>query len=318
MPEVNDQNLDNTPVDTGIDDDLRSAFGLPPTVAETEEQNGDEQDDIESPEDADVDDDADEEPDAPDADNVAETARKIRIKYNGEERELDEDEAVTLAQKGMNYDKVQERLKQQQDALDRTARVHGYKDHAEYIEHLDEIEQRQIAQQKTALEDNENQIIQALLEAGYDESAVRTLINDNPAIRAGREALQEREQARERELQQQREQEEARGWEELLTRYPSLTEQIVDGKAPWMTDELLSRVKRGVSPLDAYELSHRDTLMQAERKRMEQDILKQNRLNKRPAVANGKGNTEKQASQQLQNAFEAFGLDPKRANKYAK
>lgn len=35
---------------------------------------------------------------------------KLRIKYNHEEMELGEDEAVPLIQKGMNYDKLQERL----------------------------------------------------------------------------------------------------------------------------------------------------------------------------------------------------------------
>lgn len=38
--------------------------------------------------------------------------QKIKIKYNHEEKEISLDEAVMLAQKGMNYDKVMERLKQ--------------------------------------------------------------------------------------------------------------------------------------------------------------------------------------------------------------
>lgn len=40
--------------------------------------------------------------------------QKIRIKYNHEERELTLDEATQLAQKGMNYDKLQQRLNEVQ------------------------------------------------------------------------------------------------------------------------------------------------------------------------------------------------------------
>lgn len=39
---------------------------------------------------------------------------KLKIKYNHEEREIDLEEAKVLAQKGMNYDKLQERVNQLQ------------------------------------------------------------------------------------------------------------------------------------------------------------------------------------------------------------
>lgn len=40
----------------------------------------------------------------------AETLQALKIKYNHEEREIPLDEAIPLVQKGLNYDKVQERL----------------------------------------------------------------------------------------------------------------------------------------------------------------------------------------------------------------
>jgi hypothetical protein len=40
----------------------------------------------------------------------AETLQSLRVKYNKEEREIPIDEAIPLVQKGLNYDKVQERL----------------------------------------------------------------------------------------------------------------------------------------------------------------------------------------------------------------
>ncbi|MFD1990094.1 hypothetical protein ACFSGI_09000 [Paenibacillus nicotianae] len=307
---------DNQPVDQNEEqEEYRAAFGLPP-IAEEQEQNDDEQD--EQPEFDDVDDEHDEEED-PDQDTPSETARKLRIKYNGEERELDEEEAITLAQKGMNYDKQQERLNKQQEALDRTARIHGFKDHSDYMDHLDDFEKTQIDQQRMTLQEHEQQLVNALVNAGYEESDVRNLIDSNPAIRAGREALQNREQERELEQQRQREAEESKGWEELLVAYPDLSKQVQDGRAPWMTEEMLAKIKRGYSPLDAYEILNRDELMKAQRKRAEQDVIKNNRLNRRAEqVRDGKGQYEKQATSELKSAFAAFGLNPDQANKYAK
>lgn len=46
--------------------------------------------------------------------NVEQEMQKIRIKYNHEERELTLDEATQLAQKGMNYDKLQQKLNEVQ------------------------------------------------------------------------------------------------------------------------------------------------------------------------------------------------------------
>ena len=39
-----------------------------------------------------------------------EEARKLKIKFNHQEMELGEDEAIPYIQKGMNYDKLQEQL----------------------------------------------------------------------------------------------------------------------------------------------------------------------------------------------------------------
>jgi AraC-like DNA-binding protein len=41
---------------------------------------------------------------------VAEALQTLKVKYNKEEREIPIDEAIPLVQKGLNYDKVQERL----------------------------------------------------------------------------------------------------------------------------------------------------------------------------------------------------------------
>ncbi len=84
---------------------------------ETEEQDCDESEEIES--------DGETTAEALESDNSPQT---LKIKYNGEEREISLDEARTLAQKGMNYDHVVQerdtRYKRELDALDKIAREH--------------------------------------------------------------------------------------------------------------------------------------------------------------------------------------------------
>lgn len=70
----------------------------------------------------------------------------IRVKYNKEEREIPLEEAPTWIQKGLNYDKLQERLtplEQQAKNLERVARVYGYPDVDSYLSALDQYEQQQ-------------------------------------------------------------------------------------------------------------------------------------------------------------------------------
>lgn len=62
---------------------------------------------------------------------TAQPQANFKIKYNGEEKELSFDEAKTLAQKGMDYDRQKERwegVKPTFDALEETARLYGWLD----------------------------------------------------------------------------------------------------------------------------------------------------------------------------------------------
>lgn len=55
--------------------------------------------------------DVEETPEAPEAEEVHEEPKAfLRVKYNGEEKDLNEDETRTFAQKGMNYDRIYEPL----------------------------------------------------------------------------------------------------------------------------------------------------------------------------------------------------------------
>lgn len=102
--------------------------------------------------DMDTTDDSEQEPQKPTSD----VQNTIKVKYNHEERELSYDEAVELAQKGMNYEKAIERAAQEaeQKALDNYIAQQGFEDwqgrpittYAEYqqaLEVQDLIEQYQ-------------------------------------------------------------------------------------------------------------------------------------------------------------------------------
>ena len=66
---------------------------------------------------------------------------RLKVKYNHEEMYLPEDEAAALAQKGMNYDKLQksyEELKNDKsaDLLDELTKEYGFESRAEFLETL--------------------------------------------------------------------------------------------------------------------------------------------------------------------------------------
>lgn len=75
----------------------------------------------------------------------------IRVRYNKEERVIPHEEAPTWIQKGLNYDKLQERstqLEQQAKSLERVAKAYGFPDVDSYMTALDEYERQQEIEQE--------------------------------------------------------------------------------------------------------------------------------------------------------------------------
>lgn len=94
----------------------------------------------------------------------------IKVKYNHEERELGLDEAAQYAQKGMNYDKLEEKLRAfEANAAksDRLAKELGYADTAEMI--------------AKAEENFINRQVRELVEAGNTEAMARFLVEQRMA-----------------------------------------------------------------------------------------------------------------------------------------
>lgn len=290
-------NQDNQPVDNGeveLTDSEMQMFGLgreEPAEQLTDDDDSEQGEQVEDDREGD-----EEEADQPD---TSEQARRLRLKYNGEEKEITEEEAVVLAQKGMNYDKIQEKLQQQQEELERFRQSQQEKERIEY----NELEQ---------------DLLNELEAAGYDAQKAKAYLDNHPAVKAGREYLERNEQSAAMEAQRQREEEEAQGWQELLTTYPDLTKDIQPDVRPnWLTPELEERVKRGYSPKDAYEILNRDKILAEERKRTEQTLLKNNRLNKRSQTERDAGGQyQKQLDKAELDAAALFGIDPKVMAKY--
>ena len=64
----------------------------------------------------------------------------LTVKYNKEERALTQEEAQAFAQKGMNYDKINERLEQMNSYNERLARMSGYQTVDEMFDAIEEAE----------------------------------------------------------------------------------------------------------------------------------------------------------------------------------
>lgn len=137
----------------------------------------------------------------------------LRIKYNGEERDITLDEARVLAQKGLNYDHVvaerDTKYLREIAALDKIAAEHG------------------------------------LTRAQYIESVERS-----PATQQGMEYAQIRAEASSRAREQIKRITsgiaESRAWGNLFNKYPDLPKE----KA---FSELNASVRSGMSPLEAYQ-----------------------------------------------------------------
>lgn len=92
--------------------------------------------------------------------DVAKSAEnKLKIKYNGEEKEISQEEAVTLAQKGMNYDHLKAELESLKNSDELTwiakmAKQAGAKDVKSFIEETDNsIKQNKVDLRASELED---------------------------------------------------------------------------------------------------------------------------------------------------------------------
>ena len=262
--------------------------------------------------------DEDDEEDAP----AKEEPKAVRkVKYNKKEVEIEEDKIDEYLQKGLALDKERERREKSEKALERSAKAAGYDSVEAYIADLDNIEAKATQKQQDAFKELKAKLREEAEENGMDPELFEKYLDEHPLLQQANEVLSKQEKEREAAKQREAEQANVKAWEQLFTKYPDLHEQMSEdgASAPWMTEDFISRINRGYDPVDAYELLNKDAIREREREMTRQQVLKQNRLNKRAKVeGNGNSPVEDDVPDNIKAAFAAFGLDPKTAKKFMK
>lgn len=247
----------------------------------------------------------------------------IKVKYNKEEVFIDEDKVPEYARKGLNYDKVEGRAKELQDALDRTARLNGFKDHSEYLANLDKIEQEREQAKEREFEELEQSLFDELVENGLDEKKAREYIDSHPLLSEARALKAERAEEQQKQQQQMSQQQTREKWDQLYLAYPELVESstVFDrGETPdWYTPDMQTRIARGYDPLDAYELAHKTTIIDRNKQMAKQQAIKEQRLGLRAQVeTDANADLEPEVPDNLASAFSLFGLGKESAKKYVR
>lgn len=183
------------------------------------------------------------------------------VKYNKEDRFVGKDEAPTWIQKGLNYDKVHERAQQletQTKYLEKRARQEGFTDVNAYLEAIDAFEQQQ-------------QIDRESQRMGVDPETYAQYFQP---VNQELSQLKTQLQTYESQLTERQQQDESNAkWGALYSEFPSLVESsqaFNNGESPeWFNDAMKGFVARGYDPVDAYRLSHADTI----NRQKEQEVL---------------------------------------------
>lgn len=161
----------------------------------------------------------------------------LRVKYNGEERDLSLDEARTLAQKGLNYDHVAQERDRNRNAFDflmERAKVEGIT-----VEQLIERERGQAENQRLEAKISE-------IRARDDDASEETVKSLAMLELEAERAREERERAAALE---EKNKAEIEGWSRLFREHPELI--AADGGAK-VSQGVFDLVKAGHSPVEAF------------------------------------------------------------------
>lgn len=216
----------------------------------------------------------------------------IKVKFNHEEKEIPLEEATTLIQKGMNYDKVQGKHNDLETALrardEEVARRFG----AQGIRTWDDLirgwDNTQRVQQ-TQVVDQQFQTAVRQMAAKYNANpdilleVVQGLVGQHPAVIRSQQLEQENGQIKTQAQFQERVTREAA---QFKTAYPDLD----SGTIP---QEVWDRVNRGYSLLDSYQIYENRVLKeQLNAKDQALKVQEQNKKNaaNNPGSVSGNGN----------------------------
>ena len=189
----------------------------------------------------------------------------LRVKFNGEERDLNEDEARELAQKGMNYDRFYE-------PIERLARLNNMTV-GEYVNQLNDTQvQYEVSKEMEALREDPKY---ANIDESVLEEIAQSRVNQNMGERDRNYQSQVQEQADAQQAQAQKE------IDKFMEEYPEFKNKGPEALDPKVFDF----VKQGYKLLEAYNKFQRETSnkIQAEAKAK---ASKLNEENKKKSLGN--------------------------------
>lgn len=201
---------------------------------------------------------------------------KLKIKYNHEEMEIPEDEAVPLIQKGMNYDKLQERY----NAIQNDPRLSKY----EKVQQVSKLLGYQ----------SDDQLLEALYQTYYQNVAEQKGLTPEQ-IQKEHEIQQREAQLNAKEKTEQQQRENNAMYDRFLTAYPNVKPQDIKL-------ETWEKVKAGIDLTVAYTQQVNEEL-QAQIK-----MLKQKEKNKNQAPVGGvtqHGSTDTQGKDPFEMGFDS-------------
>jgi len=202
---------------------------------------------------------------------------KLKIKYNHEEMEIPEDEAIPLIQKGMNYDKLQERY----NALQNDPRLSKY----QKIEQVSKLLGYQ----------SDEQLIDALYQNYYQLTAQQRGLTPQQ-IQKEHELNQERERLQQEQEAIQKQQQAHAMYERFLQNFPNVQPQDIK-------PETWEKVRNGMDLTTAYVQQVNEELQK------QIQLLKQKEKNKNQAPVGGvtqHGSTETQKSDPFLEGFDSI------------
>jgi hypothetical protein len=178
-----------------------------------------------------------------------EQPKGITVKYNKEEKFVPEEELPTWVQKGLNYDKVQQRateLETQAQTLDRVAKFYGYQTHDEFVQAFEQVEQQRRIEEESK-------------RMGVDETVIRDYF----------QPMNQKLQQYETELQTLKQQETMRKVEQEINQLRTKYEDF-DQYQDAIFDMAMNR---GYELEHAYRIASYDDRIQRVAQQKEQEVL---------------------------------------------
>ena len=199
----------------------------------------------------------------------------LSIRFNHEDRALTREEAITMAQKGMNYDNLNNKYIQLNGEIEKLAQMNGM-NVTDYLKSLNDMQMnfainKEIQALKKQFPDTNEELLKEI---------ARTRVNDAQKNKASNE-----ENVRAQEAEKKK-QEIARQIDKFQKRYPN-----VDPRK--LNDRVLGLMQEGYTMLEAYDTwRDEESKAQAQEKTKQEAVKKANAANKKKSLGNV-GNTGK-------------------------